>query len=105
MKYQVVRSEKAADQLYDLLHYMTEDSGNIDNTLEYLNELQAAIMGLSECPYKGISPRYSALRKQGYYILIAGNQHIFYKINEPEQLVVIYAVVTGSNIYQNFIRK
>ena len=60
-------------------------------------------MNLEDFPYSGVSPRYSTLRKQGYLVLIAERNLVFYKVNEDEKMVTIYAIVDGRQEYKNLI--
>lgn len=103
MTYKVSRTEKASDQLYDLIHYIAEDSGSADIALRYLNKLEKAIMSLSDYPYRGLQPRYSILRKQGYRILVIEKHLVFYKIDEEREEVMIYALVDSRSEYQHLI--
>lgn len=103
MKYSIIRTDKANDQLYDIINYIAEDSGDIDIAIEYLDKIEKAVMGLGEFPYKGSKPRYSILKKQGYLVLIVERHIIFYKVNDKEGLVIIYAVVDSRREYENLI--
>lgn len=77
MKYKITRADKADEQLRDIIFYITEDSGS--------------------------KPRYSILRKQGYRVLIIERYLAFYKVNESEKIVTIYAIVDGRREYRNLI--
>ena len=103
MKYRILRTDKANDQLYSLIQYTAADSGNIDIALDYLARLEKAVMYLAEFPYAGTEPRYSILRKQGYRVLIVEKQLIFYKVDDEARLVTIHAVVVGRMEYKNLI--
>ena len=103
MKYFVIRTDKANDQLYDIINYIAEDSGDIDIAISYLDKIEKAVMGLEEFPYKGLKPRYSILRKQGYLVLIVEKHIIFYKVNDNEGQVIIYAVMDSRREYENLI--
>ena len=103
MKYRILRTDKANDQLYTLIQYIADDSGDIDIALEYLARLEKAVLHLSEFPYAGMEPRYSILRKQGYRVLIVEKQLIFYKVDNEAQTVTIHAVVDGRTEYKNLI--
>ena len=48
-------------------------------------------------------PRYSILKKQGYIVVIVEKHLIFYKVNEENKTVIIYAIVDGRSEYQNLI--
>lgn len=60
-------------------------------------------MGLEDFPYKDSVPHYSILKKQGYRVLIVERHLVFYKVNEAEKVVTIYAVVDGRREYKNLI--
>lgn len=103
MKYKVFRTDKAEEQLREIIFYIADDSGNIDIALEYLNRIETAINRLEEFPESGSVPRYLILKKQGYKVLIVERHLISYRINETDKLVIIYAIVDGRREYRNLI--
>lgn len=103
MKYKIIRTDKADEQLREIIFYIAEDSGSIDIALNYLDKIEKAINSLKDFPTSGSVPRYSILRKQGFRVLIVERHLIFYKINENKKEVVIYAVVDGRREYRNLI--
>ena len=103
MKYRIIRTDKADEQLRDIIFYIADDSGSIDVALIYLNKLEKAINRLEEFPMSGSEPRYSILRKQGYRVLIVERHLVFYKVNDNEKIVTIYAIVDGRQEYKNLI--
>ncbi|MCR2043161.1 type II toxin-antitoxin system RelE/ParE family toxin [Anaerosalibacter massiliensis] len=103
MKYRIIRTDKASDQLYDIINYIAEDSCSVDIALNYLNMIERAIIGLEDFPYMGSIPRYSILKKQSYRVLVVERHLIFYKVNEVEKIVIIYAIVDGRREYRNLI--
>lgn len=103
MKYAILRTDKASDQLYSIIQYIAEDSGSVDVALNYLSKLEAEIKKLTITPYIGSYPRYSTLKKQGYRVLIVQRHLIFYKVFEDKQQVIIYAVVDARQRYLNLI--
>lgn len=103
MKYNIIRTDKANDQFYDIINYIAEDSCSVDIALDYLNMIEEAIMGLEKLPYMGSIPRYSILKKQSYRVLVVERHLIFYKVNEVEKIVIIYAIVDGRREYRNLI--
>ena len=48
-------------------------------------------------------PKYSVLKKQGYRVLIVEKHLVFYKVNEKDKTVIIYAIVDGRREYRNLI--
>lgn len=99
MKYKIIRTEKADEQLRQIIFYIANDSGSIEIALNYLEKIEKAIKRLEDFPLSGSVPRYSILRKQGYRVLIVEKHLIFYKVNNNENVVVIYAVVDGRQEY------
>lgn len=63
MKYRIFRTDKAEDQLRDIIFYIAEDSGNVDIALGYLEKIETAINRLQDFPKSGSIPRYSILKK------------------------------------------
>lgn len=103
MKYRIVRTDKADEQLREIIYYIADDSGSIDIAVDYLDKIETAIRCLEEFPMSGSKPRYSILRKQGYRVLIVERHLIFYKVDENKRIVTIYAVVDGRREYRNLI--
>ena len=103
MKYKIIRTNKADEQLREVIFYIAEDSGSTDIALNYLNKIEKAINSLEGFPMSGSIPRYSILKKQGFRVLIVERHLVFYKINEDKKEVVIYAVVDGRREYRNLI--
>lgn len=102
MSYRILRTDKANDQLFDVIQYIAADAGaNI--ALQYLDKLEAAVMNLADFPYSGTVPRYSILKKQGYRVLIVERHLIFYKVDEEKQTVMIHADVDGRQEYRNLV--
>lgn len=103
MKYRIQRTDKANDQLYSLIQYIADDSGDVDLALNYLDKIEQAVMRLTDFPYSGTVPRYSILKKQGYRVLIFEKLLVFYKADDEAKMVTIYAVVDGRMEYRNLI--
>ena len=103
MKYKIVRTDKADEQLREMIFYTAEDSGSVDTAWNYLDDIETAINHLENVPISGSVPRYSILRKQGYRALIAERHLIFYRVDDDKRLVIIYAIVDGRREYKNLI--
>ncbi|MDD3853021.1 MAG: type II toxin-antitoxin system RelE/ParE family toxin [Syntrophomonadaceae bacterium] len=97
------RTDKAEEQLRDIIFYIANDSGNVDIALGYLDKIETAINLIKEFPESGSIPKYSILKKQGYRVVIVERHLVFYKINEEDKLVTIYAIVDGRREYRNLI--
>lgn len=103
MKYKIIRTEKADEQLRDIIYYIADDSGSVDIALDYLEKVENAIMMLEDFPYSGSIPKYSILRKQCYRVLMLEKHLVFYKVNNDENVVTIYTIVDGRREYKNLI--
>ena len=71
--------------------------------LPYLDKIEKAINNLKDFPYSGSVPHYATLRRQGYRVLIVERHLVFYKVNESQQIVTIYAVVDGRREYRKLL--
>ncbi len=103
MSYKILRTDKAEDQLRDIIFHIADESGSIDVALNYLDKIETAINRLREFPEWGTIPRYSILKKQGYRLVVVERHLIFYRVNEEEMSVIIYAIVDGRREYRNMI--
>lgn len=101
--FQVLRTEKADNQLRDIIYYIADDSGSVEIALKYLAKIEKGMMRLADFPESGSEPRYAILRKQGYRVLIIEKHLAFYKIDNVSKIVTIYAVVDSRQEYKNLI--
>ena len=56
MKYKIIRTDKADEQLREIIFYIADDSGSIDIALNYLDKIEKAISGLEDFPMSGSEP-------------------------------------------------
>ena len=103
MKYKVLRTDTADSLIRNIILYISERFGN-DVALEKLNALETSILALADNPYIGTDPRYTVLKRQGYKVLITEKDLVFYKINEEQKEVTIYAVFDQRQDYLSIIR-
>lgn len=103
MKYKVLRTDRADEQLREIIFYIADDSGSVDIALNYLNKIEAAVKQLEDFPGVGSVPRYSVLRKQGYRVSVVERHLIFYKVDNANCVVTIYAIVDGRREYKNLL--
>lgn len=103
MKYQIIRTELADSQIRSTILYVAEVFGN-QVALEKLKEMEESILVLEENPYIGSLPHYPVLKRQGFRILILKKNLVFYKVNEEQKEVIIYAVVDGRQDYLRIIQ-
>ncbi len=103
MEYRIIRTDKADEQLREIIFYIADDSGSVDIALNYLDKIESAVKRLKDFPMSGSIPRYSILRRQGYRVLVVERHLVFYKVNESDKIVTIYAIVDGRREYKNMI--
>lgn len=102
-KYTVLRTDTADALIHKIILNMAEKFG-VDVALEKLDELENQSMLLGDNPYIGTEPRYMVLRRQGYKVLITDKNLVFYKIDEDEKTLVVYAVVDQRQDYLSIVR-
>ena len=103
MAYRIMRTEKANDQLRDIVLYRAEAAGSAEAGLALLDELEAGFSRLSAFPESGSPPRYASLRARGYRVLIVEKYLAFYKADREAETVTIYAVVDGRRDYLRLV--
>lgn len=103
MSYRVIRTAKADEQLRDIVLYWAERTGSADQALMLLDRLEEAIMRLADFPESGPPARYAALRARSYRVLIAEKLLVFYKVDNAQKTVMIYAIVDGRRDYLNLV--
>ena len=103
MKYEVIRTDTADAGIRKIILYVAQNFGNTV-ALEKLDKIEKRILDLGDDPYIGVDPRYLVLKRQGYKVLVLEKDLVFYKIDEENKKVVVYAVVDGRQDYLNIIR-
>ena len=103
MKYKVIRTDTADAGIRKIILYVAQNFGNTV-ALEKLDEIEKRILALGDDPFIGTEPRYLVLKRQGYKVLVLEKDLVFYKIDEENKNVVIYAVVDQRQDYLNIVR-
>ena len=103
MKYTVIRTDIADAGIRKIVLYIAQNFGNTA-ALEKLNEIEKRILELGGDPYIGTELRYLILKRQGYKVLILEKDLVFYKIDEENKQVIVYAVIDQRQDYLNIIR-
>lgn len=103
MKYTITRTDTADAGIRKIILYIAQ---NFENAvaLEKLDEIERRILELGNDPYIGTKPGYLTLKRQGYKVLILEKDLVFYKIDEENKQVVVYAVIDQRQDYLNIIR-
>lgn len=103
MKYEIVRTETSDACMRKIILYVAQNFGN-RVALEKLDHIEKRILELADKPYIGTDPNYLVLKRQGYKVLVLEKDLVFYKIDEENKKVIIYAVVDQRQDYLNIIR-
>lgn len=103
MAYRIDRTDKADEQLHDIVMYRVELTGDVDSGLELLNLIEKEINRLSDFSEMGAPPRYAALRARGFRVLIIEKYLVFYKVNHANEQVIVHAIIDGRRDYLNLI--
>ena len=103
MKYKVLRTDTADALIRNIVLYIAENFGK-EIALNKLDDLEKSILKLEDNPYIGTEPRYTVLKRQGYKVLILEKDLVFYKIDENQKVVTVYAVVDQRQDYLSIIR-
>lgn len=101
--YTILRTDTADVLIRNIILYIDENFGYAA-AFERLDRMEESIKKLEEKPYLGEEPRYPALRRQGYRVLILEKDLVFYKIDEVQRVIVIHAVVDHRQDYLSIIR-
>ncbi len=102
MKYKLLKTDKAQQQLIEIALFISVNDG-LDNALKYLGKIENTLMRLEDFPESGAFPYYSILKKQGFRVIKLDRHLAFYKINEDKHQVIIYAIVDSRREYLNLI--
>lgn len=103
MKYSVIRTDTADEQIRNIVLYIAESFGR-DVALDKLADREERVLALGDNPYMGTEPRYRVLKRQGYRVLVLEKNLVFYKIREDKKEVIIYGVVDQRQDYVNVVK-
>ena len=103
MKYKVLRSGYAENQLSDILRYITYLTGDTKSAIDFLDAVDEARKQLEDFPESGINPRDPSIKRCGYRYLIVKNYYLFYKVNHISKTVTIHAVIYGKADYKHLL--
>ena len=103
MEYNVFRPDTADVGIRKVILYVAQNIGN-NVALDALDKIENGILQLKSNPHLGVDPKYPVLRRARYKVLILEKNLVFYKIDEANMQVIIYAVVDQRQDYLNIIR-
>ena len=102
-KNKILRTDTADSGLRKIILSIAENFG-VETALEKLDVIEKQIALLEENPLLGTAPHYMVLKRQGYKVLVLDKDLVFYKINEAEQTVIIYAIVDQRQDYLSILQ-
>ncbi len=103
MRYSVIRTDTADIGIRKIIMYIARNFDK-NTALRKLESLEKSILSLENNPYLGVVPKYPVLKHQGYRVLILDKNLVFYKVDEKEKEVIVYAVVDQRQDYVNIIK-
>lgn len=103
MKYKIVNTDVADSNIRRIILYVLERFGK-KVAIDKLDYLEENILSLGDNPYIGVEPQYRVLKKQGYLVLILEKDLVFYKVDEKERIVTVYAVLDQRQDYMDILR-
>ena len=103
MKYTILRTELADEQLNDIIDYIAEEFG-YDSAFDYIDRIEETMESLGSNPELGVVPRFRALKKFGYRVLIVGLTLVFYKKDDNRKEIIIHAIVDSRRDYINLVK-
>lgn len=96
--YSIRRTDTAEEGLNHIILYIADTFGTA-RALEALDQIEDRINLLKDSPYLGTEPRYTLLKRRKYRYLVIDKTLVFYKVNESENIIMIYAIVDSRSDY------
>jgi toxin ParE1/3/4 len=104
MNYKLKITETARRNYEEIALYIYEQSKSVDVAVRYVRKLQADVSRLKEFPKIGSFLKDELLLAAGYRYLVLDDYLTFYKIDEAEQTVYIYAVFNSKADYSRILK-
>lgn len=98
MSYTLIKTDKAMKSMQAILHFILYNFDE-DTALERIDELEKSISQLSDNPYMGEKASDRTLAEQGYRVLTTRKDHVFYKVYDRSEEVVIFLVADQRQDY------
>jgi len=94
MKYNLIITDSAADDLVRIVDYIASDS--IANANKFHDEIIKTLSKLINTPFIGYESKIKKLRLMGYRNLVIGNYLAYYIVNESKTEVQIIRIIHGA---------
>lgn len=100
--YTIIRTDTADAGLTNIILFIAENFGT-NTALEKLTEVERSINALADNPYAGMEPKYMVLKRQGFRVLVLEKDLVFYKVDEKEKAVIVYAITDHRQDYMKIL--
>ena len=103
MKYTIIYTKSFEVQLEEVVDYCSKNFSS-EIAYNYYLEIKKSISNLSSFPYLG-GKFYNIINKRKTYRMIPIRKHvIIYDVNENENQIILYAIISFKQQYSNIIR-
>ena len=103
MKYTIIYTKSFEVQLEEVVDYWSKNFSS-EIAYNYYLEIKRSINNLSSFPYLG-GKFYNIINKRKTYRMIPIRKHvIIYDVNENENQIILYAIISFKQQYSNIIR-
>ena len=95
MAFRIRFSEQAAQDLSDIVEYISNVLCNLGAAERFYNDVNKKLNNISGNPFMYPLTRYEKLSAEGYRVAVIGNYHLFYLVYEAESIAFIVRIIYG----------
>ncbi len=104
MKYAVVITDTAKQDLREIAVWIANQSKNIETAKRFVNELRERCQALYKFPAIGSFPRDHVLKCAGFRFVTHKDYLVFYLIDEENKTVIVMAIFNAKKDYMRVMR-
>jgi len=105
MRYTVVLTDTAKQDLRDIAFWIAEQSKDVAIAKRFVNELREECHRLDLFPNSGVLPKDRILKSLGYRFAAHKEYLIFYQVDEEKSEVYIMAIFNAKKDYMRVMKK
>lgn len=105
MKYKVILTDTAKQDLREIALYIAEESKDKEIAKAFVNELREKTKKLQEYPNRGSLPDDRVLKALGYKFLVHKEYLLFYLTDEADKKVYVMAIFNCKKDYMRVLKK
>lgn len=105
MKYTVVLTDTAKQDLRDIAFWIAVQSKGVAIAKHFVNELREECHPLDMFPNSGALPKDRILKSLGYRFTVHKEYLIFYRVDEEKRVVNIVAIYNAKKDYMHVMKK